>query len=85
MQVLYNYGRQTELIYGGIEYPSEKHHGQCIKIKNRVTPGEGGNPPGACEKKKKNRVKHRLYPGERIEGEQEGTEMNTKETETWRS
>ena len=53
VQVLYNYGRQTELIYGGIEYPSEKHHGQCIKIKNRVTPGEGGNPPGACEKKKK--------------------------------
>ena len=58
MQVLYNYGRQTELIYGGIEYPSEKHHGQCIKVKNRL--------------------KHRLYPGERVEGEQEGREMNTK-------
>lgn len=36
VQVLYNYGRQAELIYGAIEYPSEKHHGKCIKIKNRV-------------------------------------------------
>lgn len=33
----------------------------------------------------KNRLKQRLYPGERVEGEQEGTEMKTKETETWRS
>ena len=30
-------------------------------------------------------LKQRLYPGESVEGKQEGTEMKTKETETWRS
>ena len=59
--------------------------GSVLRLRIGLPRGWVGTPRAPVKKKKKNRVKHRLYPGERIEGEQEGTEMNTKETETWRS